>query len=73
MKRSTMEAYMIRFLESLELTSEAKEGIISLVFGDLVPTDALRIEAYYDKCSEVELMLIIINAIKSRIKFLMEL
>ncbi|MBY0413720.1 MAG: hypothetical protein K2Q18_06125 [Bdellovibrionales bacterium] len=55
---------MIKFLDSLDLTMEAKEGIITLIFGELEPSEAISFDQFLEKESDEKLMLIVLRNIK---------
>ena len=55
---------MMRFLETLNLTESAREGIAELIFGRLTPDDAIDFNNYLEKLTEEELMLITLRNIQ---------
>jgi hypothetical protein len=56
-----MEVIMMTFLDTLDLTESAREGIVDLIFGELEPGEALSFDRYLSGLSEGELMRIVVR------------
>lgn len=54
---------MMTFLESNKFSKDAVEGIVEILFGDLTPEEAIRLNADYSQLSEEDKMLTIVNHI----------
>lgn len=54
---------MMTFLESNKFSQEAVEGIVEILFGDLTPEEAIRLNADYSHLSEENKILTIVNLI----------
>lgn len=55
---------MIRFFESLDLTNEAREGLMELIFGQLEPFEAINLNKFFESLSEEALMMIVLRNMK---------
>jgi len=51
----------MEFLDTLDLTESAKNGIVDLIFGKLEPEEAISFNLFLSKKSEVELMEIVLG------------